>query len=93
MGRGFICFLAFSILPIEVAAAQTPDCSQVLMKWASSQGFRLQTSAGSELYCRDQIFVGSRIPYNQCGTAAELVSYAREVTNDRVYWTCNEYRR
>jgi hypothetical protein len=93
MDRRLICFLAFSIFGVGVSAAETLDCTQTLMKWARAQGFRLETSGGSEMYCRELIIVGSRIPYNQCGTEAEVASYAREVANDRVYPTCTEDRR
>ena len=94
MDRRFICFLAFSILAVGAATAQTADCHATLMKWASEHGFRLQTSDGNELYCRSVIIVGSRIPYNQCGTEAELASYAlNQVDDDPVYWTCREFRR
>jgi len=93
MGKRIICFLAFSNLAVGAAAAQTSDCSQTLMRWAGNHGFRLESSNGSALYCRDVIIVGSRIPHHECGTEAELVSYAYEVGNDRVYWACNEHRR
>ena len=93
MGRRFICFLAFSILPVGVAAAQTADCSHALLKWASGHGFRLQTSDGNELYCRNVILVGSRIPHTECGTEAELASYVFQVDNNVLSWTCNDYRR
>ena len=93
MNGRFICFLAFSIFGVGVSAAEALDCTQTLMQWARAQGFRLETSGGSEMYCRDLIIVGSRIPHNQCGTAAELASYAREVADEHVYWACKEYRR
>ena len=93
MGRRFICFLAFSIWAVGASAAEMPDCSHALMKWAGEHGFRLQTIGGNELYCRNVIIVGSRIPHNECGSEAELASYVYQVSNDRVYWACNEHRR
>jgi hypothetical protein len=93
MGRRFICFLAFSNLAIGAAAAQSADCAQAVVKWAGQHGFRLQTSDGNELYCRNVVIVGSRIPHMECGTAAELASYMFQVDNNVLFWTCNEYRR
>jgi hypothetical protein len=93
MGKRFICFLAFGILAVGPAAAQTADCAHALMKLASKHGFRLQTADGNELYCRSVIIVGSRIPHHECGTEAELASYLFEVDNDVFFWTCKGYWR
>jgi hypothetical protein len=94
MGRRFICFLAFSILAVGAAAAQTEDCAHaVLMKLANKHGFRLQTSDANELYCRNVMITGSRIPRTQCGTEAELASYLFQVDYDVFIWSCKEFRR
>ena len=91
MSRRFICVLAFSLLAVGPAAAQTADCDHAtLMKWASEHGFRMQTSDGNELYCRNVIITGSRIPHSECGTEAELASYAVQVDNDVLYWACKK---
>jgi hypothetical protein len=95
MDKRLICFLASSILMVGAATAQTVDCAHAtLMKWAGEHGFRVQTSDGNELYCRTTIIVGSRIPHNECGTEAELASYAfnQIVDNNLVQWTCGDYR-
>jgi hypothetical protein len=93
MGRRFIYFVAFSILTVGAAAAQPSDCAQALMKLANKHGFRLQTSDGNELYCRNVIIVGSHIPRAECGTKAELASYLFQVDNDVSLRSCKEYRR
>jgi hypothetical protein len=93
MAMRIICFFAFSSFAVGAAAAQTSDCSQMLMRWAGNHGFRLESSNGSALYCRDAVIVGSRIPHHECGTEADLASYAYEIGNDRFYWACSEYRR
>jgi hypothetical protein len=94
MGRRLICLLAFCILGIG-ANAQTVDCAHAtLMKWADEHGFKAQTSDGNELYCRNVIIVGSRIPHTECGTEAELKTYVfnQIVNNNLVQWTCPEFR-
>jgi hypothetical protein len=93
MCRRFICFLAFSILAVGAAAAQTADCTHAaVMKWASEHGFRLLTGDGNELYCRKVFILGSRIPYTECGTEAELASYLFQIGSDVVFWTCKDFR-
>jgi hypothetical protein len=54
----------------------------------------VQTSGGNELYCRNLVILDSRIPHSQCGTEAELASYAfnQIVNNNLVQWTCPEFR-
>jgi hypothetical protein len=94
MCRRFICFLAFSVLAVEAGAAQTADCAHAaLMKWADEHGFRLQTVDGKELYCSKVFITGSRIPYTECGTEAELASYLFQIGSDVVFLPCNDYRR
>jgi hypothetical protein len=95
MDKRFICVLAFSIFTIGAAAAQTVDCAHAaLMKWASEHGFRLQISDGNELYCRKTIILGSHIPYTECGTEAEVASYAFDrMAGPDLYWACREFRR
>jgi hypothetical protein len=46
------------------------------------------------LYCRSVIILGSRIPYTECGTEAELAAYVfnQIVDNNLVQWTCPEFR-
>jgi hypothetical protein len=89
-----MCLLASTILAVAPAAAQTADCAHAtLMKWASEHGFRLQTSEANELYCRSVIITGSRIPHTECGTEAELASYASQVDKDRLFWTCQKQRQ
>jgi hypothetical protein len=95
MGRRFFCFLAFGIWAVGAAgaagpAAQTADCHAKLMKWADKHGFRVQTSDGTELYCRDIIILGSRIPYTECGTEEELASYAFQVDQHILSRTCKD---
>jgi len=81
-------------LAVGPAAAQKPDCAHVtLMKWANKHGFRLQTSDGNELYCRDVIITGSRIPHTECGSEADVASYAFQVDDDALSWTCKNHRR
>jgi hypothetical protein len=95
MIRRITWFLAFGMLGIGAAAAQTVGCAHAtLMQWASEHGFRMQSLDGKELYCRDVIIVGSRIPTIECGTEAELTSYAfnQIVDNNLVQWTCPESR-
>jgi hypothetical protein len=91
MGKRFIFFVALCNFAVGVAAAGTADCSDILRKWASDHGFRLESSDGNVLYCRDIDVTGSRIRRRQCGTEAELASYANEI--DHINWACNEYRR
>ncbi len=94
MARRLICLLAFCISGIG-ANAQTVDCAHAtLMKWASDHGFRMQPSDGKELYCRNVIIVGSRIPHTECGTETELRSYVfnQIVDNNLVQWTCRAFR-
>jgi hypothetical protein len=94
MCRRFICFLAFSILAVGAGAAQTADCAHAaLMKWADEHGYRLQTADGNELYCRQVFILGSRIPYTECGTEAELASYLFQIGSDVIFLPCNDYRR
>jgi hypothetical protein len=91
MYRRFICFLAFSILAVGSGAAQTADCAHAeLMRWASEHGYRLQTVDGSELYCRQVFILGSRIPYTECGTEADLASYLFQIGSDVVFLPCRE---
>jgi hypothetical protein len=94
MVRRIIFFLAFSALAVG-ANAQTVDCAHAtLMKWAGEHGFKMQTSDGNELYCRTVVILGSRIPYTECGTEAELAAYAfnQIVDLNLVQWTCPEFR-
>jgi hypothetical protein len=94
MNRRLLCFLAFSILAVG-ANAQTVECAHAtLMTWAREHGFKALTSDGTELYCRSAIITGSRIPHTECGTEAELKSYAfnQIVNNNLVQWTCSESR-
>ena len=91
MCRRFICFLAFSTLAVAAGAAQTADCAHAaLIKWASEHGYRLQTADGTELYCRQVFITGSRIPYTECGTEAELATYLFQIGSDVVFLPCNE---
>lgn len=93
MGGRFMRFLAFSVLAVGAAAAQAADCAHdAVMKWVGEHDFRLQTANGGELYCGKIIILGSRIPYTQCGTVAELKSYLLQVDGD-VFWSCREYWR
>ena len=94
MNRRHICLLAFSMLAVG-ANAQTVDCAHAtLMTWAGEHGFKVQTSDGNELYCRNVIILGSRIPHTECGTEAELTSFAfnQIVNNNQAQWTCGEPR-
>jgi hypothetical protein len=94
MNRRILCCLAFSMLAVG-AKAQTVDCAHAtLMKWAGEHGFRIQSVDGKELYCRSAMIVGSRIPNTECGTEAELKSYAFSeiVSNNVVQWICPEFR-
>jgi hypothetical protein len=94
MDRRLISILALSILGVG-ANAQTVDCAHAtLMKWAGEHGFRVQASDGNELYCRNVVILGSRIPHTECGTEAELRSYVfyQIVDNNLVQWTCPEFR-
>jgi hypothetical protein len=94
MLKRHILILAFSILTVG-ANAQTVDCTRAtLMKWAGEHGFKVQTSDGNELYCRNMIVVGSRIPHTECGTEAELATYAiNQIVDDNLaQWKCAEFR-
>jgi hypothetical protein len=93
MGRRFICFLAFSIWTVGASALRAGDCTHdAVMKWVSEHDFRLQTADGSELYCGKVLVLGSRIPYTQCGTEAELKSYLFQIDDD-LFSSCKEYWR
>jgi hypothetical protein len=86
--------LAFCIMGVG-ANAQTVDCAHAtLMKWAGERGFRVQTLDGNELYCRNVIIVGSRIPHTECGAESELksVAFNQIVDDNLVQCTCPEFR-
>jgi len=98
MARRFIGFLAFSILTVGTAVAQTLECDRAgLIKWATEHGFERQTSDGKgsdakELYCRQVVVVGSRLAHTQCGTEADLVNYVFNDEDSGVpYWTCPDF--
>jgi hypothetical protein len=91
MGKRFIFFVALCNFAVGVGAAGTADCSDILRKWTSDHGFRLESSKGNVLYCRDIVVTGSHIRRRQCGTEAELALYANEI--DHINLACNEYRR
>jgi hypothetical protein len=86
-----ICCLVFSVWAVGSAAAQAADCPHaMLMKWASQHGFRKQTSDGNEQYCRNVIITGSRIPHYECGSEADLASYAYELDDYDPHWSCKQ---